>query len=506
MNIQEILIHVRAEESDRAVSRLTGIARQTVKKYRAWARENGLLIGPLPELGSLHKLLEATLPEHRPPQNISSAIDHKELVLNLRNQEPPVEVAAVFQRLVERGFDGSYSSVYRMVKALEPERLPEGTARVETGPGQEAQVDFGSAGLMVDPDTGELRKTWVFVMVLSNSRHLYVEFVFDQKVVTWLKLHQHAFEWFGGIPRRIKLDNLKAAIVKAAVDEPQVQLAYRECAEYFHFLISPCRVRTPEHKGKVESGVHYVARNFLAGQPRMNLREANKKVLDWIIETAGTRVHGTTKKQPLAVFLEAEKNKLQPLPMAPFDPGEWKSVRLHRDCHVVFNQAYYSAPHRFIGQQLWVRGGLKHVRIFTENHELVATHDPAPPGGRQTHPDHVPPRKKEGLFLTPENCLERARQVGAQTLRLVEDLLADQVLDRIPTVARILRLGDEFTPDRLEAACVMALGYGDGTLQTVRGILKKGLDLPQGPSWALLPPATEFTRTVDEIMGGTSWN
>ena len=122
--------------------------------------------------------------------------------------------------------------------------------RVEVKPGEEAQVDFGYAGRMIDPADGSLRKAWVFTMVLSFSRHQYVEFVFDQKVETWLALHQHAFAYFGGVPERVVLDNLKAAIVRACWDDPQVQRSYRECAEHYGFLISPCRPGTPEHKGK----------------------------------------------------------------------------------------------------------------------------------------------------------------------------------------------------------------------------------------------------------------
>jgi transposase len=113
-------------------------------------------------------------------------------------------------------------------------------------------VDFGYAGLLRDPQTDTLRKAWAFVMTLSFSRHSYAEFVFDQEVGTWLRCHRHAFEWFDGVPRRIVTDNLKAAIVRAALYDPVVQRAYRECAEHYNFLISPCRPGTPQHKGKVE--------------------------------------------------------------------------------------------------------------------------------------------------------------------------------------------------------------------------------------------------------------
>jgi transposase len=121
--------------------------------------------------------------------------------------------------------------------------------------------------MMIDPQTGKLRKSWAFVMTLAWSRHQYVEFVWDQKVATFLRCHRNAFEFMGGVPERVRIDNLKTAILKAVFDDPQVQQSYRECAEHYGFLIAPCRVATPEHKGKVEQGgVHYVKRNFLGGR------------------------------------------------------------------------------------------------------------------------------------------------------------------------------------------------------------------------------------------------
>jgi len=120
---------------------------------------------------------------------------------------------------------------------------------------------------MIDPKTGKLRKTWAFVMTLSWSRHQYVEFVFDQTIETWLRCHRNAFEFFGGVPKKVVPDNLKAAIIKACWDEPQAQYSYRECAQHYGFRIAPCRPKTPGHKGKVEQGgVHYVKRNFLGGR------------------------------------------------------------------------------------------------------------------------------------------------------------------------------------------------------------------------------------------------
>jgi transposase len=251
-----------------------------------------------------------------------------------------VEIAAIYCRLQEeKQYTGSYSAVYRFARKLKPVR-PEVTVRVETKPGEEVQVDFGYAGMMIDPETGQLRKTWVFVLTLSWSRHQYVEFVFDQKVETWLRLHRNAFAFLGGVPERVVIDNLKAGIAKSCWHEPQAQHAYRECAEHYNFLISPCRPRTPQHKGKVEKGgVHYVKRNFLGGRQATTITQANRDVLRWVQTTAGQRIHGTTKERPLDRF-ETEKAVLRPLPPTPYDLTVWKQVKLHRDCHVVFAQSY----------------------------------------------------------------------------------------------------------------------------------------------------------------------
>ncbi len=220
MDIRELLRHIQHGQSDRAVAQATGVNRKTVARYRAWATEQGLLAGSLPPLGELYKLLKETMNTTPPPQNASSVEPYRELVARLREQG--VEMAAIHQRLIERGYTGSYSSVRRFVVTLEPSTV-EVVVRVETRPGEEVQVDFGFAGLLVDPETGELRRAWAFVMTLSWSRHMYVEFVFDQKLETWLRLHRNAFAFFGGVPERIVVDNLKAAIVRACWDEPQAQ-------------------------------------------------------------------------------------------------------------------------------------------------------------------------------------------------------------------------------------------------------------------------------------------
>jgi transposase len=510
LDIREILRRLQLGERDRRIARDLHVSRKTVGKYRAWAAGQGLLTGPLPDPAVLQAALAATLPVVVPPRMPSSVEPFRQRIVDLRKQG--VECRAIHQILREQsGFTGAYQSVYRFVRRLEP-RTPDAVVRVETPPGEEAQVDFGYAGVMHDPRSGTPRKAWAFVMTLSCSRHCYVEFVFDQDVATWLRCHRRAFEWFGGVPRRVVVDNLKAAIVKAVLYDPVVQRAYRECAEHYGFLISPCRPRTPEHKGKVEQGVHYVARNFLAGRAWRDLDQANARVLVWCVETAGRRIHGTTKEQPLARFEAIERAALLALPAAPYALATWKKAKLHPDCHVVFEDAFYSAPHRLIGQRLWVRGADTSVQIFHE-HQLVASHPRvARRGQRITTPDHLPPAKLAGLLATPASCVRRAADIGPSTSELVGRLLGERPLDRLRTVLGILKLAHKFGPRRLEGACTRALRYDDIAYATIKRILERGLDQvtdPKAPAPPRETPLPLFARPVTDFFppaGGSSCN
>ena len=318
------------------------------------------------------------------------------------------------------------------------------------------------------------------------------------------------YAYINGVPRRIVIDNLKAAIIRACWDDPLGQQAYRECAEHYGFLISPCRPRTPEHKGKVEQGgVHYVKRNFLGGREPTTITQANRDVKRWLNTTAGKRTHGTTRERPLDRF-EIERALLHPLPRTPYDLAVWKQVGLHRDCYVVFDNAYYSAPFRLAEQEVWVRGGTQEVQIYTTDHKLVATHTRAErPGQRMTNLAHLAHHKVPGLILTRAACRKQAAEVGEATKNVVDELLDHRPEDRLRTAGRVLRLGDRFEPERLEAACARALRFGDPAYLTIKRILEQGLDAESLPPVASAPPATTFARPVSELMGrllgGVSW-
>ena len=279
MNYLQDLIHrLRAGDSERRIARELQLSRPTVHKYKEWAQAQGYLEAdqPLPELASLQA---AVGPPPQPPQMTSSLAAYQAEVEQLLEQG--VEMTAIWQRLREnQHYQGSYSAVRRFVKRLRP-RQPEAIVRVQRAPGQELQVDFGSAGSLFDPVRGRQRTAYVFVATLSYSRHQYAELVFDQKVPTWLGLHQRALASFGGVPHRVVPDNLKAAVRQVLVYDPVLAEAYRRLALHYGFLISPTVPYTPEHKGKVESGVHYVKRNFLAGQEFVDINVGNDRLKGW---------------------------------------------------------------------------------------------------------------------------------------------------------------------------------------------------------------------------------
>jgi hypothetical protein len=349
-------------------------------------------------------------------------------------------------------------------------------------------------------------------MTLSHSRHQFVRFVFDQSTATWLRCHRLAFEAFNGVVSRVTLDNLKAAIAKAALHDPEVSRSYREFAEHYGFLISPCRPTLARHKGKVESGVRYVKRNFLAGRTFQDIHHANAEVERWVEEVAGVRIHGTTHDRPLARFLDVEQAALLPLPTVPYDMGVWKRAKLHPDCHVVVEYAFYSAPHRLIGQRLWVRATSIEVVIY-HDYERIATHRRVMPGRRSTDPAHYPPHKAAVLLATPIYCREKAGKIGPYVAELVGRLLDDRPLDRLRGVQAILRLADKYGERRLDRACRRALCYEDLRYVTVKRILVNGLETEPLPD--LMPCAARdprpthafaFARTGSEIFspqGGT---
>jgi hypothetical protein len=273
-------------------------------------------------------------------------------------------------------------------------------------------------------------------------------------------------------------------------------------AQHYGFVISPTRPRTPRHKGKVESGVHYVKRNFMAGREFLDIHVANQRLKTWVREVAGTREHGTTHQAPLYLFKEYEQAALLPLPDEAFTLREIKQVKVHSDCHVSIDKSYYSVPYIHNGQTLDAYISTQIVEIY-RGQELVATHPRShKPGEWHTRLEHYPKHKAAYLERTPAYCRQVAARLGPATGEVVETLLGDRPLYRLRSVQAILRLEESVGAQRLEAACARALYFGDPRYRRIKEILNAALDREPLPETAPPAPAQPhvFARSSDEFF------
>jgi transposase len=501
-HIRDLLRRLQAGESERRIAEDMNISRPTVHKYHELAKRQGYLESQavIPDDETLQQVLG---PGPQPPKITSSIEPYGDIVKSLRKQK--VEMVAIWQRLRDTyGYRGSYSALRRYVSHLKTEPA-EVYTRVHTPAGEEMQVDFGEVGKLLDPASGKIRTAYAFVATLGYSRHQYAELVFDQKVVTWIGVHRRALEYFGGVPKRIVPDNLKAAVAKALIHDPVIGEAYRQMALHYGFMISPTRPYTPRHKGKVENGVHYLQRNFMAGQEFADIHSANRHLKDWIRDIAGAREHGTTHTAPLSLFKEVEQAVLQKLPAEPFTLCEIRTATVHPDCHVVVSGSYYSAPYPFVGQKLDIYVREQVVELY-QGQKLVTTHMRCQqPGQWQTRLEHYPSHKAAYLERTPDFCRQIAARLGPATSRVVDTLLSERPLDRLRSVQAILKLEETVGSQRLEAACARAVFYGDLRYRRIKEILNAALDrepLPATPASAPVTPHAFARPTTDFFPQG----
>lgn len=316
-------------------------------------------------------------------------------------------------------------------------------------------------------------------------------------------LHRRAFESFGGVPRRVVPDNLKSAVSKALIIDPVLAEAYRRFALHYDFLISPTRPRTPQHKGKVENGVHYVKRNFMAGRQFVDLDAANERLQIWVRETAGPRIHGTTRQSPWHLFKTVEQGTLRPLPTHPFTLLSIRPVKVHRDCHITLEGNYYSVPHRYIGHRLDAHTHEKMVYIY-DGADLVVSHIRIEGLGQwQTRLDDYPPHKADYLRRTPPHCRQTAAAIGPSTAKIINALLDTRPLDRLRAAQNILRLEEKVGAKRLEKACARAIHFDDIQYQRVKQILNAGLENEPLPNETPVPQTVEtftFARSPQDFF------
>jgi transposase len=377
----------------------------------------------------------------------------------------------IFQDLVqEHGFSAKYHSVRRFVNKFK-QTTPLPFRRIEVAPGEEAQVDFGTGAPIIDQD-GKRRRTHVLRVVLSHSRKAYSEVVYRQTTDNLIGCLENAFWHFGGVPKTLVPDNLKAAVLKADWYDPELNPKLRSFCEHYGTVLLPTKPRTPRHKGKVERGVDYVQENALKGRQFSSLQEQNNHLLHWEATVADTRIHGTTCKQVSKLFQENERSALGPLTLERFPCFQEGQRIVSRDGHVAIDKSYYSVPPEYLGRTLWVRWDSRLVRIFTDHMEVICTHATQPKGKFSTLPEHIASEKISPIERGAEWLLQKVSYVGPHTRQWALGLVATRGIESIRVLHGMLNMTNKHPCEVLEKACETAHSYQEYRLATIRKLIK----------------------------------
>ncbi len=395
----------------------------------------------------------------------------------------------------------SYDSVRRLLKRLGATR-PLPFRRLECAAGEEAQVDFGTGAPIVMPD-GKRRKTHVFRIVLSHSRKAYSEACFRQTTDDFLGCLENAFWYFGGVPRTLVIDNLKAAVTRADWFDPELNPKLQSFAQHYGTVILPTKPYTPRHKGKIERGIGYVKNNGLKGRTFTALEAENRHLADWEETVADTRIHGTTKRQVGRVFTEVERGALLPLPSERFPSFQEAQRKVNRDGHVEVAKAYYSAPPEYLGRAVWARWDSRLVRLFNHRFEQIALHVRQAPGRFSTQPLHIAAEKISGLERGAAYLLNKVDWIGPQARQWADAMLTARGIEGTRVLQGLLALAKKQRSEALETVCKTALSYGAFRLRTLRKLLasrntatEQQTPLPFLDEHPIIRPLEDYARVV----------
>jgi transposase len=363
-------------------------------------------------------------PRYRPRLQVPrpSKLDPYKAQIRQWLEAHPYSAQQVFQRLREGGYDGGLTIVKDYVSLVRPRRAP-AFLTLTFAPGECAQVDWGSYATVAVGETR--RKLSLFVMVLCYSRLLYVEFTLSQQMEQFLACHLHAFEYFGGrVPDNVMVDNLKSAVLRRLTGEaPVFNPRYRDFADQAGFTIKPCNVGKGNEKGRVESAVGYVKKNFLNGLDIPDFSALNPAARVWLDTVANVRTHGETHQRPVDRFDE-EKALLHPLPAGPFDCATVHSVRASSRFRVSYDTNRYSVPAEYASTALTLKvyqerlciyhqGKLiaRHARCYERHHDIE---DPDHPKELLAQRRNAREQKLLGRFLALSHQAEAYYQALAQ--------------------------------------------------------------------------------------------
>jgi transposase len=382
---------------------------------------------------------------------------------------------AIWQDLVDgHGFAGRYASVKRFVRKLCGASALEARVVIETAPGEEAQVDYGTGPMVRDPATGKYRRTRLFVMTLGHSRKAVRLLVFRSSTQVWAELHETAFRRLGGVTRVVVLDNLREGVLTPDIYDPKINPLYADVLKHYGVVALPCRVRDPDRKGKVESGVGHAQKTPLKGQRFESLEQAQTYLDRWEERWADTRIHGTTKRQVAAMFAE-EKPALLPLPVEPFRYYRYGERSVHLDGCVEVEAAYYGAPPGWIGRRIQVQWNASHVRLIDPvTGQLLREHLRQQRGRHRIQEQDRPTRTP----LSTQQLLKRAEKAGAHIGALCQAMHRNLGEEAVRRILGVLNLTKKYGVASTEEACAMGLETGASHYHFVRRYLERNPQLP----------------------------
>lgn len=483
-DLMDILKRLRAQHSIKSIHRELGKHKTVIRRVKELAEEHQWLAvdQPMPTEQELHRLYDGCVGPTQQEKN-HCLDEHKDEIKRWLDEK--YSFVVIHQLLGRKKVGCSESTVRRYIHHNFP-KVPKATMVRDTKAGEDMEVDFGYIGLCWDRKTKRRRKTWFFSARLCHSRRVYRKTVFDQKKETFFWAHIHAFEHFGGVPRKVRPDSLKAAIIRACWVDPLVNRSYRDLAEHYGFMISPCQPYSPEQKGGVESDVKYVKRNFLPlfkehqrerGRETYWADELAEQLEAWNVEVCETRSIQKVGRTPVEIFESEERAALRPLPASRWDPVTVKEASVGSDWRVMFLKGFYTVPVEYIGQRVVVIGNSKIVRIVGHDLRQITSHARAIRDWQVMKKDeHAPENVQQYLNTSAKGLLVGARRIGPAVWQVATSILEDRSVDGIRPVRGLLRLAKDYSGSRLEAACRRAVRYDTATYRSVKLILKNQLD------------------------------
>jgi transposase len=465
---------------NRQIARSCAINHSTVADYVRRAKVTGLGCWPLPDLEETE--LEARLFPSRPTpesQQVRPAPNWAVLHEELRADKH------VTLQLLWEEYKQSTPEGYQYSRFCELYRQWTGkldlALRQEHRAGEKLFVDYaGDTVPIVDAKTGEVSRASIFVAVLGASSYTFAEATVNQGLGSWIGSHVRALKFFGGCAALLIPDNCKTAVLHPSRYEPDLNPTYQEMAAHYGMAVIPARVRKPRDKAKVEAGVLLVERWILAALRKrrfFSVTDLNTAIAE-LLERLNHRPFRKLEGSRASRFETLDRPALRPLPAETYVFAEWKKVRVHVDYHIEIDRHYYSVPYTLLHRQLDARFTAMTVEIFHHG-ERVATHARSYKAGSHTTVDaHRPKSHQRYLEWTPERLVHWAASIGPSTACLLEKIMRSRPHPEqgFRSCLGILRLEKTYGSDRLEAAASRACNLNACSYQSMKSILKTGLD------------------------------